>query len=300
MRRVVEYPSVFLPSMLARRVKPARGAAGARVAVTVAVILVAGLMMPMLLRRFTDSMLFYPRRGQWRTPAALGIAYEEIWLDSQGDRIQAWWMPGGGSGPAILMFHGNAGTIADRLDNVRLMIDRLEVGVFLLEYPGYGDSTGRPSEKSLLAAGDAALTATRTLAPDRHLVLFGRSLGSAVASHLAAQEPIDGLIVESGFTTLADLARAVGFPFARPLLPYRFAAIESMSRVSAPVLVVHGDRDEIVPYAMGKELYAAATAARTRRFHTVVGGRHNDTVNVGGDEYWRVWREFLSQLEADR
>jgi pimeloyl-ACP methyl ester carboxylesterase len=263
--------------------------------------LVAVLTLLLMLRGLTNSMLFYPERGQWRTPASLGLEYEEVWMDSLGDRIQGWWMPGGGEGPAILMFHGNAGTIADRLENAQLMIEHLEAAVFLLEYPGYGDSTGSPSEKSLFAAGRAGLMAMSQRVGDRQLVLFGRSLGGAVAIDLAADEPlresVDALIVESSFTTLADLGRALGFPVAAPLLPYHFDSLEAISRVAAPLLILHGDRDEIVPFAMGGRLHDAATAASSRVFHTIRGAGHNDTVYVGGAEYWRVWRTFLTGVE---
>ena len=260
--------------------------------------------MLVMLKTFTDSMLFYPERGQWRTPAALELDYEEVWLDSLGQRIQGWWIPGSEEGPVILMFHGNAGTIADRLENAQLMITQLGASVYLLEYPGYGDSEGRPSEESLFAAGEAALTFARERAGTRPLVLFGRSLGGAVAIHLAAREPqskgrIDALIVESGFTSLAELGRALGFPVAAPLLPYRFDSLGAIAGVTVPILVLHGDRDEIVPFSMGERLFDAAIASRSRAFYTISGAGHNDTVFVGGAEYWRAWRAFLCQSEGD-
>ena len=256
-----------------------------------------------MFRSVTDSMLFYPERGQWRTPADLDLAFEEVWVDAAGDRIQGWWLPGPGTGPVVLMFHGNAGTIAYRLDNARLMIEELGATVFLAEYPGYGDSEGRPSEASLFAAGEAALELARERAGDRALIVFGRSLGGAVAVHLAAGQPwggsrMDGLIVESTFTGLAELGRALGFPVAGPLLPYRFDSLESIARVDVPTLVLHGDRDEIVPFSMGKRLYEAATAAPVRRFYTIKDAGHNDTLFVGGPEYWRTWREFLDELHS--
>jgi fermentation-respiration switch protein FrsA (DUF1100 family) len=265
---------------------------------------VAGLLVLVMLKTFIDSMLFYPERGQWRTPAALGLDYEEIWLDSDGDGIQGWWIPGSGEGPVILMFHGNAGTIADRLENADLMVKQLEASVYLLEYPGYGDSQGRPSEESLFAAGQAALDEARERADARPLVLFGRSLGGAVAIHLAAREAqgrgsVDALIVESSFTSLAELGRALGFPVAAPLLPYRFDSLGTIARVKMPTLILHGDRDEIVPFSMGERLFEAATGSRAKEFYRIPGAGHNDTVVIGGAEYWRAWKAFLYRPSGD-
>jgi fermentation-respiration switch protein FrsA (DUF1100 family) len=278
-----------------------------RAVVGVATILVAGLAGLVMLKALINSMLFYPESGQWRTPAALGLAFEELRIPSDGDDVQAWWLPGSsttgpGAGPVILMFHGNAGTIADRLENARLMIDQLDASVLLLEYPGYGDSTGSPSEKSLYAAGRAGLEALRERAEGRRVVLFGRSLGGAVAidvaSDLVSGSSVDALIVESSFTTLAELARALGFPVAAPLLPYRFDSLTAISRVGVPMLVLHGDRDEIVPFEMGGRLYEAASSSRSKTFFTIEGAGHNDTVAVGGVSYWRVWRDFLDRVEG--
>jgi fermentation-respiration switch protein FrsA (DUF1100 family) len=251
----------------------------------------------MLFRGLVDSMLFHPVRGQWRTPAALGLDFEEVWLDVEGARVHGWWLTGDGDGPAILMFHGNAGTIADRLDNARLLIERLGVRVFLAEYPGYGDSEGRPSERSLYATGDAALDAVRARAGGSPVVAFGRSLGGAVAAYLATARQVDGLILESAFTSLADLASDVGFGFARVFLPYRFDTLERMPTLAVPLLVCHGEDDEIVPFAMGRRLYEAAERAQRRRFHAIRGARHNTTLLLAGPAYWQAWREFLAELE---
>lgn len=271
-----------------------------RVIALVSALGLAGLMAPMVMRSLTDSLLFYPEPGQWRTPAALGLVYEEIWLEVAGDRIQAWWVAPDASGPAVVMFHGNGGTIADRLENVAELHARFGVSVLQVEYPGYGDSGGRPAEDSLYATGEVALTEARRLAGDRPLILFGRSLGGAVAVHLAAGERVAGLVVESTFTSLGDMADATGIPLARYLVAYRFDSLAKAAAVRDPVLFVHGDRDEIVPYEMSGRLLAAASGSPWKKLHTVAGGRHNDTWVVGGSAYWSAWSEFLAAIEDSR
>ena len=255
---------------------------------------------PMVLRRFTDSVLFYPERGQWRTPAAVGLPFEEVWLDAAGDRIQTWWVAGGATGPAIVMFHGNAGTIADRLENVAAMVSKLGVSVLQVEYPGYGDSGGRPSEESLYATGHAGLLEVRRRAGNRKVVVFGRSLGGAVAIDAATRHPVDGLVAESAFTSLPDMAVSSGIPLARYLVAYRLDSLAKIGQVSAPLLLLHGDRDEVVPYQMAARLLEAAASAPWKSLHTVEGGAHNDTWVLGGEAYWKAWSEFLLSIADTR
>lgn len=271
---------------------------------SIALLLALGcvcLVLPMLLRSFTDSLLFYPERGQWRTPAALGLPYEEIWLEVGDDRIQAWWVAPDAPGPIIVMFHGNGGTIADRLENVAELHRRFDASVVQLEYPGYGDSGGRPSEASLYAAGEAVCEEAERRAGGRPVVLFGRSLGGAVAIDLAAADrPVAGLVVESTFTSLADMAQTTGIPLARRLVAYEFDSLKKIRGVRAPLLLVHGDRDEIVPYEMAHRLYEAASGASRKTLHTVEGGSHNDTWILGGAAYWSAWAEFLGAIAGSR
>lgn len=249
-----------------------------------------------ILRRLTDAMLFHPTRGQARTPASFGVDYEELAvLATDGVRTQAWWIPGDVSGPVVLMFHGNAGSIADRLENA-MMIRELGVDLMMAEYRGYGDSQGRPSERGLYRDATAALAEARDRACGRPVVVFGRSLGGAVAVDLASREQVDGLIVESTFTSLPAMARSTRIPFATRAVAYAFDSVAKIGRVKAPVLVIHGDADELVPFRMGEALHRAAVGSVDARFFRVHGGDHNGTWLAGGSAYWDAWREMLERV----
>jgi fermentation-respiration switch protein FrsA (DUF1100 family) len=257
------------------------------------VALVLGLLViPHLLRAFTDSMLFHPERGQPATPGSYGVDFEEVWLIAP-DRVrtQAWWMEAPGATATVLGFHGNAGTMGDRLPHL-LRLRELGVNVLAAEYRGYGDSEGKPSEQGFAQDAAAALQAARARSP-LPVVVHGRSLGGAVAIRLASEHAVDGLIVESTFTSLAAMAGRTGIPLASRLVPYRFDSEQRIARIEAPVLVVHGDRDELIPLAMGERLVQVAPNARLL---TVAGGAHNDTWVVGGARYWAALRSFLGTV----
>jgi len=266
-----------------------------REAVAAAVVAaVAGIVViPRLLQAVTDSMLFHPAAGQHTTPDRHGIPFEERWLDAEGTRIQAWWMPASGAGTTIVTFHGNAGTLADRIPWYRPVV-RTGVAVLAVEYRGFGDSDGSPSEEGLAADGRAGIAAARALANARgdRLVVHGRSLGGAVAIR-AVQEAeadglrVDGLLVESTFTSLAEMAGRTGIPLAGRLVTYSFPSIERIGQAGSPLLLVHGTEDELIPLEMGERLVAAASAGgRPATLLRIPGGTHNDTWARGGPTYW--------------
>jgi fermentation-respiration switch protein FrsA (DUF1100 family) len=170
----------------------------------------------------------------------------------------------------------------------------------MVDYRGYGKSEGSPSEKGLYRDARAALAEARRRTPKGvPLIVYGRSLGGAVAIHLAAEQAVDGLIVESSFTKLRDAARrAVPIPFVWLLVAYRFDSIAKIARIEVPILIAHGDRDEVVPFEMGQQLHCAAQASREARFHRIAGAGHNDTAEVGGEALWRAFDEFVSAVAA--
>jgi fermentation-respiration switch protein FrsA (DUF1100 family) len=255
-------------------------------------------MFPFLTRSITDSMVFHPEKGQSRSPGDLGLGYSELELKAEdGTTLQAWWVPYRGTatdrGVTVITFHGNAGTMADRLEHTRLLHD-LGVSVLTCEYRGYGDSGGSPSEEGLAMDARAGLAEARRRAGSGKVVVHGRSLGGAVAIRLAAELDVDGLIVESAFTSLADMAARTAIPLARRLVAYDFDSLGRIGRVTAPVLIVHGEQDELVPLSMGEQLRDAAGAD----WLAIPGGSHNDTWIVGGATYWQKLASFLGKIGA--
>ena len=241
-----------------------------------------------------EGRVFQPtRRLDW-TPADAALAYEDVWLTtSDRVRIHGWWVPAvGADAPVLLFCHGNAGNIGDRVHNVKLLHDA-GIAVLIFDYRGYGRSEGKPTEPGAYRDARAAwdwLVRERGV-PAKRVSLFGRSLGGAVAIELATQVEAHRLVVESSFTSIADMA-AVAMPVVpRAVVPRIFDSITRIGRVTCPVLVLHGTEDELVPFAMGRKLFDACHA--TKRFVPIEGAGHNDTVDVGGRPYVECIRSFV-------
>jgi hypothetical protein len=222
-----------------------------------------------------ERMIFFPDRLVPDPPT--GIA--ERWITTEdGLRLHAWWAPAAGDAPVLVWSHGNGGNIADRVD-VLLALRERGVGVLAYDYRGYGKSEGRPTEAGVHRDARAAYESERARGtPPGRIVCFGESLGSAVTIGLAAERPCAGVVVVSPFTTLAEVARRHYGPLGA-LAGSRFDALAQVSRLTVPILVAHGDRDEIVPFDLGQRLFAAAP--EPKRFVRVPGAHHNDVFDSG-------------------
>lgn len=245
-----------------------------------------------------QQMIYFPERTLSATPADVGLDYEDVFLTaSDGVKVHGWFVPGE-LRTTLLWFHGNAGNIGDRVENLSLLKQRLGVGVFMLDYRGYGRSEGKPSEKGLYLDADAAigyLANERELSLEDDVVLFGRSLGSAVAVGIAARHQVRAVILESGFPSVRAMTERA-YPFLPSamllsLVEARYDSASKLPSVHAPVMVLHGDRDQTVSIVMGEELFEAAN--EPKRFYTISGADHNDTYHVGGEPYFEALREFV-------
>jgi fermentation-respiration switch protein FrsA (DUF1100 family) len=215
-------------------------------------------------------------------------------------RLHGWLIEAPGSPAWLLWCHGNAGNIINRLENIA-ELHRRGVSVFIFDYRGYGQSEGRPSEPGLYQDAVAAydvLTRERHVAPER-VVLFGRSLGAAVAAELATQRRAAGLILETPFPSVEAMVRAhYGSLPLHQLLAARYALLPRLARLHLPVLVIHGDRDQTVPLALGQAVFEAAHDPKA--FYVIPGADHNDTYVVGGEPYFRRVLEFIAQVVPAR
>jgi len=250
-----------------------------------------------LLLLFEKHLIYFPTRAHEVTPAGLGLASEEVELRAEdGVRLHGWFLPVKGSRLTVLVCHGNGGNVSHRLDRVLLMQSRLNVDTLLFDYRGYGKSEGSPDEQGTYRDARAAYRwlVAHGHGPER-VVLFGESLGSAVALQLALEVEARALMLESPFASVPEMARAV-YPFL-PLWPFvrtRYDNVAKVARLRMPLLVLHGERDEVVPFAQGRRVFDKAP--EPKRFFAIPGASHNDTYLVGGEAYWRALREFLEGL----
>jgi fermentation-respiration switch protein FrsA (DUF1100 family) len=237
------------------------------------------------------ALMYFPERV--RTPPALaGLpAAEEIVLTTaDGERVLAWHIPPRAAAPVVLYFPGNGGSLRYRAERFREIIAD-GIGLLALSYRGYGGSTGKPTEAGLIADAQASYDyAAARYAPAR-LAVWGESLGSGVAVALAADRPLARVILEAPFTSAAEVGQNA-YPFlpVRLLLHDQFRSDKRIARVTAPVLVLHGARDTVVPIVFGERLYQRITAPK--RFVRFADGGHNDLDAYGATA---VAREFLGQ-----
>jgi fermentation-respiration switch protein FrsA (DUF1100 family) len=257
---------------------------------------------------FEKSMIFFPTRypdGFWdveEISAVSGASVEDHFFSTDDHlRLHGWWCRpdrrGGTADIVLLWFHGNAGNLSHRVD-LLLRLAALPAQVFLIDYRGYGRSEGRPDEHGLYRDGAAAwryLVEDRAVTPDR-IVIFGKSLGGAVAVDLAATVVPAGLILESTFTSVPDMA-AHHFPIVpRALVRTRMDSLSKIRAVGVNKLHIHSPADEVVPYTLGRRLYDAAP--EPKRFHEVAGAGHNETYLVGGAVYFETIRRFLEDVSV--
>jgi fermentation-respiration switch protein FrsA (DUF1100 family) len=237
---------------------------------------------------FAEGLIFQPPAGRHpRLPEALSIPRPD------GGTLSAVHLRNPDARYTVLFSHGNAENIWQNLDYFRAMADA-GFNVLAYDYSGYGLSTGRPSERAAYADVDAAydhLTRTEGVPPE-FIIAHGRSLGGGVAADLASRRTVAALVLESTFTTIHGVVS--GFP----LVPFdRFRTWRKLPKVRAPVLVIHGMRDEVIGFAHGQRLYDRARSPK--RHFWVKNAGHNDLLWVAGDEYWRVLGEFARALPAE-
>ena len=250
------------------------------------------------IRLFEKSFIYFPPRFPegFPPPELYPRHVEDVWLTTLDKvRVNAWYLPNPASEKVLLWFHGNAENIGQGLEHLTFY-SRLALNVLAVDYRGYGKSEGSPDETGVYRDADAAydyLIQDRHIQP-KNIVVFGHSLGGAVAIDLASRRECGGLIVQSSFTSAKDMARRL---FRIPLFEYipksRFDSLAKIRRVRAPILIVHGTRDEVVPLSMGQRLFQAAPEPKF--FFPVQDAGHNDVTEVGGDALLGQFKFLLEQ-----
>ncbi len=268
----------------------------------VALLLGAYGLVVVLAWAFQDRLLYLPHVGREviGSPADRGLAWEAVALETEdGLTLDAWWVPAEAPRAALLFLHGNAGNISHRLDSIA-QFHALDLSVLILDYRGYGESEGRPSEAGTARdarAGWRWLIEQRRLAPEE-VVLFGRSLGAGVAAELAAAlsaggTPPAAVILESSFRSVPRLAQRL-YPFlpARWLARFSYDTERRVAAIAAPLLVIHSRDDEIIPFDEGEAVHAAA---REPKALLAIRGGHNTGFRDSEPEYSAGIAAFLSE-----
>jgi hypothetical protein len=238
---------------------------------------------------------YYPFRypnGLWQLKDEIGV--EDVWIEAaDGVRLHAWWAKAEGARLVMLFLHGNAGNITHRAYKI-VEMRRSGVSVLALDYRGYGRSEGKPSEAGLFQDGGAAyrhLLATGY--EPRQIVLYGESLGTAVAIDVASRFQCAGLALEAPFTSGRELAGRV-LPLIGPLIYRSYDSLGKIGRINVPLLFIQGTRDEVVPIEMGKRLFAAAPSPK--EFWELPEADHNNVAFVAGPRFAERLREFYTRL----
>jgi fermentation-respiration switch protein FrsA (DUF1100 family) len=249
-----------------------------------------------LIAMFIEEMMIFPASrypaGDW-DPA--GLVFEDAeFTAADGTRLHGWYVPCEGRRATVLFCHGNAGNVTDRAGLAMLLQQELGVSVLLFDYRGYGKSEGKPNEEGVIADGRAARAwlAEREGIDETEVVLMGRSLGGAVAVALAAEKAPPGLVLESTFSSMTDVAANL-FPFLpiRLILSNRFDSLTRIQKYEGPLLASHSKMDEVIAYKFGKKLFDAAPS-ENKRFIIFEDADHN----WNPPEYYEALDNFLNEV----
>lgn len=254
----------------------------------IAILLVAYAGIALLANFLVSKSLFYPDLASGRAP----VGTQKV-RAADGNEIAVFHLPNPAAGFTLWFFHGNAEDLGDLEPTLRALRDA-GFAVFAFDYPGYGVSTGRPSERSIYAAARAARDYLRKElgVPASRTLLYGRSVGGGPAVQMATEERVGGLVLQSAFTSVYRVLTRWR------LLPFdMFENERKMNRVTCPVLVMHGEADEVIPFHHGQSLFAAAP--EPKRSFWVPGARHNDFVGIAGQAYWEALRNFTALCAAE-
>jgi uncharacterized protein len=264
-----------------------------------AVAVVLGSLMA-LLSLLQSKLIYFPTKEVVATPSDIGLAYEAVRFEAaDGTKLTGWFVPAERERGVLLICHGNAGNIGDRLDAL-LLFHELGLSSFIFDYRGYGGSDGEPDEEGTYRDAEAAwdyLVAARAIPPEK-IILLGSSLGGPIAARLAVSHRPAALILESTFTSIPDVAAHL-----YPLLPVKLLArfsydtLGSVRSTRSPLLVVHSKDDEMIPFAHGQRLFDAAPEPKEL---LAIAGSHNEGIELSREKYVAGIDRFVARYVAKK
>lgn len=245
---------------------------------------------------FQGRLLYLPNiggRDLAATPADIGLEFEDVRFTTRdGVSLHGWLVPAPSAAGALLFCHGNAGNISHRLDSIRIFHD-LGLSVFIFDFRGYGLSEGRPTEEGTYRDAEAAWNYLARRFPDDRIVVYGHSLGAAIAAHVARVRRPAALILESSFASVAEVAsQHYRFLPVRWLSKFEYATATYVRDVHAPTLVIHSPQDEIIPVEQGRKVFKHANEPKT---FLEISGDHNAGFLLSGARYTQGLQHFLRE-----
>ncbi|MEM8667955.1 MAG: alpha/beta hydrolase [Planctomycetota bacterium] len=242
------------------------------------------------------SLIFHPTDYPERVPTIPGLTVEEAWIETDNGTIHGLYASNPNPAGVALFCHGNAGTAAHRIESLAVLNQRHRLSVLIFDYQGFGKSSGKPTQSGIL---DDARSARKWLADresiaESEVILMGRSLGGAVAVDLASEDGAKGLILASTFTSLPDVA-SHHFKWlpAHLLMTHRLNSLDKIKHYDGPLLCSHGDKDEVIPFELGEQLFEAAPGRK--QFIRIPEGTHNSQMT---EEYRQEFETFITSLSS--
>lgn len=249
---------------------------------------------------FQGKLIFLPSSDLIVTPQDAGLNAEDVWIETgDGEQLHGWYFPNNSAEYVVVLSHGNAGNISNRID-IAKFLQEIGVSVLIYDYRGYGQSSGEPSEEGFYSDIEAVINYLKTEEKysEQRMILYGRSLGGAVASYAASKFDVSGLVLDSAFKNLKAMVSDL-YPFVPAFLAsYEFPTEQYLQQLSGmPVMIMHSPNDTIVDISHGRALFEIAKEPKT--FVELRGG-HNDSFHASVDIHSKSWKAFLRVLNEQR
>lgn len=249
---------------------------------------------------FQSKLIFLPSSDLLVTPIEAALQAEDVWIETSDDeRLHGWFFPNDSTEYIVVLSHGNAGNISNRID-IAKFLQEAGVSVLIYDYRGYGQSSGKPSEEGLYRDIEAVVTFLKMDKgySEQQMIMYGRSMGGAVASFAATRFNVGGLVLDSAFKNVKAMVSDL-YPFVPSFLAsYEFPTEQHVQQLSdIPVMIMHSPTDTIVDISHGKALFGAAKDPKT--FVELRGG-HNDNFHASVDIYNQYWKEFLLMIDEEK